>query len=56
MQQEWESLAERASTETDSAKLSKLIEELCAALDARYSKPVNVDIAVLVRERPALRG
>jgi hypothetical protein len=33
--QEWYSLAERASKETDPVKLTTLVSELCNALDAR---------------------
>jgi hypothetical protein len=34
----WYSIAEQASTEMDSAKLTSLVEQLCTALD-EYRKP-----------------
>ena len=33
--QEWRSIAEKASTEMDSAKLTSLVAELCRSLDER---------------------
>jgi hypothetical protein len=33
--QQWYSIAEQASLETDSAKLLTLVDQLCAALDER---------------------
>ena len=33
--QQWRSIAEQASKEMDSAKLSLLVEQLCAAMDER---------------------
>jgi hypothetical protein len=35
----WEELALKASTETDNAKLIKIIEELCRALDEHTEPP-----------------
>ena len=40
--QEWRSLAEQASTEMDTAKLTLLVSLLCAALDERM-KPHAVE-------------
>jgi hypothetical protein len=37
--QEWFSLAEQASTEMDSAKLTILVAQLCSALDERGKPP-----------------
>ena len=33
--QEWRSIAEKASTETDSEKVTSLVAELCRSLDER---------------------
>ena len=37
--QQWRSIAEQASKEMDSAKLSLLVEQLCAAMDERNKRP-----------------
>ena len=37
--QEWQGLADKASTEMDAAKLTILIAQLCNALDARSRPP-----------------
>lgn len=37
--QDWHSIAEQASTEMDPAKLTKLIDELCASIDDRHKGP-----------------
>jgi hypothetical protein len=37
-EKQWLSIAEQASKETDAAKLSLLVEQLCAALDDERSK------------------
>jgi hypothetical protein len=34
--QDWQSIAEQASTEMDPAKLTQLVDELCASIDARH--------------------
>jgi hypothetical protein len=38
-EQQWLRIAEQASKEKDSAKLSLLVEQLCAALDERSKDP-----------------
>lgn len=35
---EWMSLAEQASIETDPAKLDQLISQLCAAIDRKHNR------------------
>jgi hypothetical protein len=37
--QQWQSIAEQASKEMDGAKLSVLVEQLCAAMDERSKGP-----------------
>ncbi len=37
--QEWRSIAEKASTEQDPAKLTSLVAELCRSLDERQKMP-----------------
>ena len=37
--QEWRSIAEKASTEQDPAKLTSLVAELCRSLDERQKTP-----------------
>jgi hypothetical protein len=37
--QDWRSLAEQASTELDSAKLTSLVTKLCSSLDERQKTP-----------------
>jgi hypothetical protein len=39
--QDWRSLAEQASTEMDSAKLTSLVAELCRSLDERQQTPLS---------------
>ena len=38
--QEWRSIAEQVSTETDSAKLTVLVDRLCRALDEQRKAPL----------------
>ena len=35
----WHSIAEQASTEADPAKLSALVDQLCASIDERHKVP-----------------
>ena len=37
--EEWRSIAEKASTEQDPAKLTSLVAELCRSLDERQKTP-----------------
>jgi hypothetical protein len=39
--QKWFPIAEQASKETDSAKLTILVDELCRALDERLKPPAS---------------
>jgi hypothetical protein len=41
-EKQWLSIAEQASKETDAAKLSLLVEQLCAALDDERTKRLSV--------------
>jgi hypothetical protein len=38
--QEWRSIAEQVSRETDSAKLTILVDRLCRALDEHHKAPL----------------
>jgi len=42
--QKWYSIAEQASKEMDSAKLTILVDQLCGALDARHKPPASSNL------------